>query len=363
MIVGRIITADGQDIQDDYTVPIEKQFLMKPLDWILKYTYFPARGIPIERAKVQVRFMLAEAQSGLGWLDVGKSPADLGLKDSDIVEVLVTRSKKAGDEQAVAGDESKHWAGSWQEAVAFFGAKVDKDEARWVQKAWAALETFAQDDNVVVPGLTCLQKYKKPKQVLGALGTAEILQKILTVNSKNAKVQAAGWGLAADLAGEASVQAQLTQRSGLRKLALKFKESPEVQDKTAAANVAKFITALAKFAGGDGATKSKSPKRSTESEIAPKSPVAEAKTGKQTCETAAKKLAAASQAGDMMAIEKVLRLLTKKMNARELEYKDVASAGLGKLFGELRGHDGDADIRELATKAVNATAKLQYQTC
>lgn len=254
LIIGRIITADGHDMQDDYTVPIETYFLHKPLDWILRYTYCRARGIHERQAALQVRFMLAEAGAGLGWFDVSMSPHDLRLKDSDIVEVLVTRRADAtlgegcvatiSDMTLETGTvEAMSWApGSWQEAIGFIHETQRSFRSLggncWIPKAWTVLERYVEDDNVVIPALMLFLSFIQDahlsleqgsgQQLVRDRGCIKILQRILGVHSRNHAVQDLGWGILAILALDPVVQTFLVTRGGIRALALRCERGGEL---------------------------------------------------------------------------------------------------------------------------------------
>ncbi|CAK9046062.1 unnamed protein product [Durusdinium trenchii] len=72
---------DGQDCQDDYTLPIEKNQWRKSLDSILRSSYAKDRGVSDDEVEIKVKFLLPQAGAGLGWLDSSKSPLQLKLKD------------------------------------------------------------------------------------------------------------------------------------------------------------------------------------------------------------------------------------------------------------------------------------------
>lgn len=61
LIVGRFMTSDGQDIQDDYTLAIEKKLWRKSLDSIIRSTYCKERGVLDDDVKVFVKFLLPQA--------------------------------------------------------------------------------------------------------------------------------------------------------------------------------------------------------------------------------------------------------------------------------------------------------------
>lgn len=184
VIIGRLVTEDGHDMNDDYTVPIEEEFLHKPFAWILRNTFCLARGVPPLTTVLSVRFALDQAGAGLGWLDCEKNPVELTLRDGDILQVLITRDvSNIEDPESLEqlemirngtyGEEDhKHrWMPKdWQEATNFFEGVQSGAEtpSTWVPKVWTALEKHADDDHVVRPGLQLLldlAKAPKPDSV------------------------------------------------------------------------------------------------------------------------------------------------------------------------------------------------------
>lgn len=386
LIVGRLITADGHDIQDDYTLPIEKQFHQHPLSYILKWTYGPARGIP-NRAQIHVKFMLSEAGAGLGWLDVEKSPEELQLKDSDIVEVLVTREtagqdvdhvteamdRLAGGDIEAAAARNRWAAKSWEEAVAYFSEVKSSNYAmpnKWIPKVWGTLDKYSEDDNVVHPGLECFLGYieaaknKDAQQaVVADRDGVGILRRVLGVHCGNASIQVAGWDLCWKLGSETFVQPLLVQRAGIRALARKLQKRPECEDSRVQSAIATFVKSMAKVPGPDTATKTAGDavvNPFLKAAAAPAQRSSKGVTKSSTCSQLAVNLERAMRQNDTMRVDKILRSLIGKMQVYAFDHKEAEEAGLGRLLGELTSFDGDADVRELSRKAVQLIAKLQF---
>jgi len=381
LIVGRIITADGHDMHDDYTVPIESHFLKRPLAWILKYTYCPARGIPAAGVDLHVKFMLAEAQAGLGWMDVSKSPYTLQLKDSDIIEVLVTRQKKGSGPTALQllmqGSEEdlarRRWSpSSWKEASAFLAETKPSNVSgadEWLPKVWGILEKFAEDDNVTKPGLELLLAFVKDgssdrlKRVAADRDGINIIQRILELHSGNAAVQTIGWGLLAELAKEPTLQPLLVQRGGARALARRCEREASLGAASMSA-ITKLLGCLENVPGSDKKSSAliaiPTEENETQTKIAdPESQGSSAEKKKLVCMKAVVKIERAIAQSDVLAIDKTLRQLTAKMKAQDVDVAGVQASGLGPLLGELTKYEGDADIRHLSKGAILQVAKLQ----
>lgn len=402
LIVGRLLTADGHDLQDDYTLPIEKQFWHRPLGFILKHTYCQARGIRDTSAELSVRFMLAEAGSGLGWLDVSQSPVELGLKDIDIVEVLVMRKGGTNPEGGLVGalleslDEDgrgvackPQWSpGSWQEALELIKATEGPEREEpgcWIPKVWVSMEKYAQDDNVVLPGLRLLLSYvseegpaskelvdkSRAHQAAGGQDGINTLRSILDLHSKNRAVQQVAWRLLSDFAAEPLLQPLLVQRQGAFSLATRAERAGEL-DGQSLEFVRRVLERLANVPrptsdGLSGASpfarplrqKQRGERSAVKSREAQEEGLTPEERRRQACESLRAKLKGAMDQCDTMVVDKTLRKLLKKLQGREVDSRDVEAAGLGPLLGELRSFEGDADIRDLARQAITATAKLQ----
>jgi len=398
LIIGRLLTVDGHDLQDDYTLPIEKEFWHRPLGFIFKHTYCHARGIRDQHAELSVRFMLAEAGSGLGWLDVHKTPVELGLKDTDMVEVLVARSPGApGAEGGVVGAlfESLEeyggeaagktlWSpGSWREAVQLFEEtrRAGFAEAElWIPKVWSSLEKHAQDDNVVLPGLALFLSFlrdgpsceapageSRTQRAAGGRDGIGALQRVLVLHGRNCAVQRAGWGLLEELAAEPPLQPLLVQRHGIRSLATRAERAGEL-DAQALASARRVLESLAGVPGpalGGAAGAPLGPARRPEARASAR-PRREAEAdgltaqerGRRACEQLAAKMRQALEEGDTLAVDKALRKLLLRIRAREVDSKGVEAA-LGPLLGRLRSFEGDADVRDLSRQAISATAELR----
>lgn len=388
LVIGRLLSEDGHDMQDDYTLPIEKQFWHRSLSFIFKHTYCESRGIRDPQAVVRVRFMLDEAGSGLGWFDMDQTPLDLGLKDTDIVEVLVTRPEVAEPKgigatlasfDEVTPESAVDWSPqSWKEAVAFFDEVKRSGHAQpelWIPKLWIGLNRYAEDDNVVMPGLDCLRDFLNEGQDqalphrgrrLAALANqdrVDCLQRILGYHSKNWRVQEVGWRLLAELATEPPLQPLLVQRKGIRALAAREQRVGELPGQALAACEAVLqalngvsppkpgLAAPSPFLMAQKkAVKARNP--SQEEAFLP----AEDKAHRSL--TLGNKLQTSLNERDMLAVDKTLRLLLRRIRGGELDSKSLRAAGIGPLLGQLRGFEGDADIRDLAQQAISEMARL-----
>eukprot|EP00440_Ansanella_granifera_P076437 gb/GFBE01082947.1/.p1 GENE.gb/GFBE01082947.1/~~gb/GFBE01082947.1/.p1 ORF type:complete len:430 (+),score=104.00 gb/GFBE01082947.1/:1-1290(+) len=377
LIIGRLITADGQDMQDDYTIPIEKKFMHKPLEWIMRYTYCQARGIPTDAdaVKVTVKFMLPEAGAGLGWLDSDLSPNALKLKDSDIVEVLVRERErsKLKDFSSESDDTANEL--SRQDAEAFFGKARAQLSQLPLSKVWSALSRFYEDDNVVAPGLELLADFaaaqaSQRKTVLSAGPSCDacrlLLQLLGELHSGNRRVQAAGWRLLAEVAQEPTLRPRLAQRGGAKTLALRLQRAGDLHAE-AEQSIAKLLEcvghrpaeaapedagkepelSLAKSGGYANGLEFEDPATSA------------AERWQRQAALVAVKLERAVHKGDAMDIEKALHHLLAKMRSRAMNWGSMEEAGIGKLLGQLKSFDGDVDIRTLAQKAVIEAGKMQ----
>mmetsp|Transcript_71845 Transcript_71845/g.126914 ORF Transcript_71845/g.126914 Transcript_71845/m.126914 type:complete len:417 (-) Transcript_71845:178-1428(-) len=362
LIIGRLCTADGHDVQDDFTLTVEKNLMGRPLETILREVYCPARGIPTdaEQTKVTVKFMLPEAGAGLGWLDTSLSPWDLKLKDSDIVEVLVTERRASGSQGDLeAMDEPVL---SRQEALDFFTQELSKSAPEaWLPKVWQALLKYVEDDNVVLPGLKLLASFvvsrpshrKTAVTVVGpgcdALGL--LLRALGDLHSGNKAVQEAGWSLLAELAKEPSLRPHLTRRA--KSLALRLRE-----ELTGGAKIS-ALQMLDSLGYQPPKETSTSRPEAVQTKVLQLREDPVARCRREAAE-AAVKLEQAVNRADPMDIEKALLNLISKIRKQQVDWKTLQEAGIGRLLGVLRDFEGDADIRSLANKAVIEVAKLQH---
>eukprot|EP00931_Biecheleriopsis_adriatica_P101860 TRINITY_DN76922_c0_g1_i1.p1 TRINITY_DN76922_c0_g1~~TRINITY_DN76922_c0_g1_i1.p1 ORF type:complete len:426 (+),score=101.54 TRINITY_DN76922_c0_g1_i1:28-1278(+) len=365
LIVGRLMTSDGEDMQDDYTIPIEKQFWDKPLEWIVRHTYCQVRGLQVE-AKVSVKFMLPEAGAGLGWLDVELSPRDLKLKDSDIVEVLVADRSKP---------EMTDSARSEQAELTRDAALQLFEQGAEPRRVWRALWRFAEDDNVVAPGLELLARLaaRQPTSVFTVAGQSieelRLLLRLLgELHSSNRQVQAVGWRLLTEACKEASLRPGL-QRGGARSLALRLQRAGDLHGE-GEEHVAHFLQLLGPMPSVQGANAAK------EASLALAKPnggypacgeetqaLSASQRWQREAARAAVRLERAMHKEDSMDIEKALHHLIAKMRGRDTNWQSVEEAGIGQLLGQLQSFDGDADVKSLAKKAVLEAGKLQHADC
>ncbi|CAJ1341026.1 unnamed protein product, partial [Effrenium voratum] len=343
LIVGRLMTSDGQDIHDDYTVAIEKSLWRKPLDWIMRSTYCKARGVREDEVMVKVKFLLPQAGAGLGWLDTSLTPLGLKLKDSDIVEVLV-----ASKSEDVVEDESMTRAQALQVL----------SNTSELPQVWAALARFAEDDLVVAPGLELLadKVEKQPalcRSVFSIRGNSCDVMRLLSrllgdLHSGNGRVQRAGWRLLT----------QAAKDSELRPVARR----------------AKAIALRLQRDGGDPALPRflelvgyKAPTRQGELVLASTRVLTAEDFVESALErwrtaaaAAAVKLERAVHQEDPMEIEKALHNLILKMQRRDVDWPSVQDTGVGVILRQLSDFHGDGDIQLLARKAVLEAAKLQH---
>lgn len=367
LIIGRLTTADGGDIQDDFTVPIDKRLMGKPLEWILGQVFCPQRGIIPERVKVSVKFMLEEAGARLGWLDTSLSPRELKLRDSDIVEVLVLHKDGGTEDKSLTEEVSLP---SRQSALDLFKATADELKGgklqgeAWAPQVWQGISKYVEDDHVVLPGLTVLADFvdAKPSErklaVSGGPGCDAIrmlFQILGELHSSNMSVQTAGWRLLAGLAEDPLLRPKLSYRGGAKTLALKMKRSkqltPECEqladsvldrlghkpsDTTKANSISTAMVAVAPALVEDAAVKWQ--RHSSEVAV---------------------KLERAVNRADPMDIEKALLNLISKMKSQDVSWQGLQEAGVGRLISELRGFEGDSEVQRLANKAVAEAAKLQ----
>jgi len=367
LIIGRLTTADGGDIQDDFTVPIDKRLMAKPLEWILSQAFCPQRGIASDTAKVNVKFMLEEAGARLGWLDTSLSPRELKLKDSDIVELLVLhKDGKSGD--TPLSEEASF--PSRQSAIDLFQATADElkkgklsgDE--WAPKVWQGIFKYVEDDNVVLPGLAVLADVvdAKPSErklaISGGPGcdAIRLLFRILgELHSSNAAVQTAGWRLLAGLAEDPLLRPRLSFRGGAKTLALKMKRS-----KLLAPETEKLAESVLERLGHKPADTNRADSISTAMVVVAPAPVEDAavKWQRHSSEVAVK-LERAVHKADPMDIEKALLNLISKMRSQDVSWQGLQEAGVGRLISELRSFEGDSEVQKLANKAVTEAGKLQ----
>mmetsp|Transcript_54322 Transcript_54322/g.87749 ORF Transcript_54322/g.87749 Transcript_54322/m.87749 type:complete len:440 (+) Transcript_54322:51-1370(+) len=386
LIIGRLSTADGQDMQDDFTVPIEKQFMSKPLEWILRYAYCPARGIPTDTeregererdssaAKLSVKFMLPEAGAGLGWLDVSQSPRSLKLKDSDIVQVLVTRSEETL-ETSLPADEVASWEPSWQEALVFFAevrSTSMQDADCWLPKTWHAIAKHMEDDNVVTPAFGLLAEFAdagsaQRQQILAKAGPGcepiRFLLDTLERHSGSNGVQVAGWKLLVLLAKEHACWPRFVDpraRALAQRLVRAVGESAPVA--SSASEVLRLLPQRRESVPAVPADQAIDVAKPAETATAVAGQSQAVSVGERWSKEAAQtavKLERAMHTADPMSIEKALLKLISKMRNQDFDYRTFQEAGMGKLLGELVDFDGEKDIRILARKAISEAAKLQ----
>jgi len=368
LIIGRLTTADGGDIQDDFTVPIEKRLMGKPLEWILREVFCPQRGILSDRAKVNVKFMLEEAGARLGWLDTSLSPRELKLKDSDIVEVLVLHKTGGSEDKALSEEEAS--LPSRQSAIDLFQATADELKSgklqgdEWAPKVWQGILKYAEDDHVVLPGLAVLADVvdAKPSDrklaISGGPGcdAIRLLFRILgELHSSNAAVQTAGWRLLAGLAEDPLLRPRLSYRGGAKTLALKMKRSKQMAPETE-----KLAESVLEKLGHKPADTTRANSISTAMVAVAPAPVEDAavKWQRHSSEVAVK-LERAVHKADPMDIEKALLNLISKMRSQDVNWQGLQQAGVGRLISELRSFEGDSEVQKLANKAVTEAGKLQ----
>lgn len=369
LIIGRLTTADGGDIQDDFTVPIEKRLMGKPLDWILREVFCPQRGILSDRAKVNVKFMLEEAGARLGWLDTSLSPRELKLKDSDIVEVLVLHKAGGSEDKTLSEEEAS--LPSRQSAIDLFQATADELKSgklqgdEWAPKVWQGILKYAEDDHVVLPGLAVLADVvdAKPSDrklaISGGPGcdAIRLLFRILgELHSSNAAVQTAGWRLLAGLAEDPLLRPRLSYRGGAKTLALKMKRSKQMAPETE--KLAESV--LEKLGHKPADTTRAANSISTAMVAVAPAPVEDAavKWQRHSSEVAVK-LERAVHKADPMDIEKALLNLISKMRSQDVNWQGLQQAGVGRLISDLRSFEGDSEVQRLANKAVTEAGKLQ----
>lgn len=346
LIVARFMTSDGQDCQDDYTLPIEKNQWRKSLDSILRSSYAKDRGVSDDEVEIKVKFLLPQAGAGLGWLDSSKSPLQLKLKDSDIVEVLFARAEPA----SVPEDGM-----SREEAMKLLQQARAKASKEMVQEVWAVLSRFAEDDLLVGPGLELLADLveKQPalcKSTFSVRGNKcdvlRLLSRLLgELHSCNARVQTAGWRLLTQAAKDQELRPLLRR---CQAVALRLQRIDERDSKPG------------RFLELTGYTPP--PRAEPEGVLVvpparPQVPLLE-RYGQEAA-SAAVKLRTAVHKDDAMDIEKALHNIILKMQRQDVNWQAVEATGVGPIFRQLSSFHGDGDIRLLARKAVLEATKLQ----
>jgi len=363
LICGRLMTSDGQDIQDDYTIPIEKKLWGKPLDSILRSTYCKARGVSMEpdEAEVRVKFMLLEAGAGLGWLDTSLSVRQLQLKDSDIVEVLVIDRAAPLPTEASANLTRA-------EALQLLAAGRPRSVTdAWLAKVWSVLARYAEDDLLVGPGLELLAEAVEKDASLctkvfdtkgNSCDVLRLLSRLLgELHSVNQRVQTAGWRLMIKGAEDATLSARLA-RSG-KAVALKLQRRGD----------AVSATQLTRFLDLVGGAKAKAPEQKEGVMVV--APAGGYKAAQDFAARAAERWQEESTAASVrleraihqdepMEIEKALHNLISKMRRKDMNWRSVEEAGVGQLLRQLTSFEGDGEIPKLARKAVLEVTKLQH---
>lgn len=354
LIVGRFMTSDGQDVQDDYTLPIEKKLWRKSLDSIMRNSYCRERGVSEEDVKVYVKFLLPQAGAGLGWLDTSQSPLQLKLKDSDIVEVLF--AEKAPTETEPRAIPSR------AEALKLLEDARARSSAKDVlPEVWAALSRFAEDDLLVAPGLELLADAveKQPslcKSVFSVRGNKCDVTRLMTrllgdLHTSNRRVQLAGWRLLIQAAKDKELRPVLRQAKAL---ALQLQRGACGADPT---SLTKFLE-LVGYTPQMQIQPVPSPQGVSTLVKAEAEPAAE--RWSREASKAVVKLETAVHKEDPMDIEKALHNLILKMQRRDVNWQSVEETGVGLIFRQLSSFHGDGDIRSLARKAVLEATKLQH---
>ncbi|OLP83159.1 hypothetical protein AK812_SmicGene36121 [Symbiodinium microadriaticum] len=362
LICGRLMTSDGQDIQDDYTIPIEKKLWGKPLDSILRSTYCKARGVSMEpdEAEVRLKFMLPEAGAGLGWLDTSLSVRQLQLKDSDIVEVLVIDRAAPLPTEASANLTRA-------EALQLLAAGRPRSVTdAWLAKVWSVLSRYAEDDHLVGPGLEHLAEAVEKDaslctKVFDTKGNSCDVVRLLSrlLGASQLKCQSI---VKIEGAEDATLRTRLG-RSG-KAVALKLQRRGD----------AVSGTQLTRFLDLVGGAKPKAPEQKEGVMVvapaggyqAAQDFAARAAERWQEESTAASvRLERAIHQDEPMEIEKALHNLISKMRRKDMNWRSVEEAGVGQLLRQLTSFEGDGEIPKLARKAVleavvrEVTAALQ----
>lgn len=312
--------------------------------------------------------MLPEAGAGLGWLDTSLSPRDLKLKDSDIVEVLVTDTRPPESEQVEAIEPVL----TRQEALDFFQVYTEELKVKrrftspeeTLPKLWQALLKYVEDDNVVLPGLKLLADFvvaqpslrKTAMTVVGpGCDAIRLLVRALgDLHTGNRAVQEAGWSFLVELAKEPSLRPQLARA---KSLALRLRKASELSGRAEICALQ-----LLDLLGHQPKETASQPVElpMVVSSLPREDPAVRCR--RESAEIAVKLERALNQA-DPMDIEKALLKLISKIRNQQVDWGTLQEAGIGRLLGLLRGFEGDADIRSLANKAVIEVAKLQQADC
>ncbi|CAL1158124.1 unnamed protein product [Cladocopium goreaui] len=350
LIVGRFMTSDGQDIQDDYTLAIEKKLWRKSLDSIIRSTYCKERGVLDDDVKVFVKFLLPQAGAGLGWLDTSKSPLQLKLKDSDIVEVLFAETSIESEPAALP---------SRAEAL-----KLLQDPRAAKAEVWAALSRFAEDDLLVAPGLELLADAveRQPllcKSIISVRGNKCDVMRLLSrllgdLHSSNRRVQLAGWRLLLQAAKDEELRPVLRRAKAL---ALRLQRVGDPERGADPVTLTKFLE-LVGYKPETQIQPVQSPQGVLTLVKAEAEPAAE--RWSREAAKAVVKLETAVHKDDPMDIEKALHNLILKMQRRDVNWQSVEETGVGLIFRQLSSFHGDGDIRSLARKAVLEATKLQH---